>query len=63
MLATWAGGTHVGEWQRMLASRVVQQSKLRWCEEFLYDLKRLPAGAEPRTGGHACIAALPGCTA
>jgi hypothetical protein len=30
----------------MLASRVVQQSKLRWCEEFLYDLKRLPAGAE-----------------
>jgi len=38
--ATCAGGTQVGEWQRMLASRPAQQSKLRCCEEFLYDLKR-----------------------
>jgi hypothetical protein len=36
----------VGEWQRMLASRFAQQSKLWCCEEFLYDLfsSRLAGG-------------------
>jgi hypothetical protein len=33
------GGTYVGEWQRVLASRFAQQGKLRCCEEFLDDFK------------------------